>query len=94
MQTSRLTGTQWRPWILNTGAQWDRLPQSFPDYKTVHRRFQPWCRQHVLRDVPTDLANALRDEGVIDERESFIDATFAFAKGGGDEIGRPSAEKA
>jgi len=35
-----------------------------------------------MRDVPAQLANDLRDEGVIDERESFIDATFAFAKGG------------
>jgi transposase len=35
----------------------------------------------------TQLADDLRDVGVIDERESFIDATFAFAKGGDDEIG-------
>ena len=35
----------------------------------------------------TDLANTLRDEGIIDERESFIDATFASAKGGGKGIG-------
>jgi transposase len=27
-------------WILNTGAQWHMLPQSYPNYKTVHRRFQ------------------------------------------------------
>ena len=74
-------------WILDTGAQWDTLPQSFPNYKTVHRRFQPWCLQDVLRTFLTDLANPLREEGVIDERERFIDATFAFAKGGGDEIG-------
>jgi hypothetical protein len=25
---------------LNTGAQWHMLPQSYPNYKTVHRRFQ------------------------------------------------------
>ena len=30
-------------WILNTGAQWHMLPQSYPNYKTVHRRFQTWC---------------------------------------------------
>ena len=30
-------------WILNTGAQWHMLPQSYPNYKTVHRRFQQWC---------------------------------------------------
>ena len=29
----------------------------------------------------------LRDKGVLDEEESFIDATFAMAKGGGAEIG-------
>jgi transposase len=29
-------------WILNTGAQLHMLPQSYPNYKTVHRRFQTW----------------------------------------------------
>src|SRR6266513_851248 len=74
-------------WILNTGAQWHMLPQGYPNYKTVHRRFQQWCREEVLRKVLTDLANALREEGEIDESECFIDATFASAKGGGAEIG-------
>ncbi len=75
-------------WILNTGAQWHMLPQCYPNYKTVHRRFQKWCEQEVLRDILTALANELRDRGDIDERESFIDATFASAKGGGDAIGK------
>jgi len=74
-------------WILNTGAQWHMLPQCYPNYKTVHRRFQQWCQEEVLRAVLTDLANVLREQGDIDERECFIDATFASAKGGGDEIG-------
>jgi transposase len=74
-------------WILNTGVQWHMLPQSYPNYKTVHRRFQQWCDREVLRAVLTDLANELRERGVIDEREAFIDATFASAKGGGAEIG-------
>ena len=80
-------------WILNTGAQWQMLPQSYPNYKTVHRRFQQWCRDEILRAVLTDLANELRDQGVIDEREAFIDATFASAKGGGDEIGKTKRGK-
>ena len=63
------------------------LPQSYPNYKTVHRRFQTWCSNEVLRRVLTDIANELRDKGVLDEEESFIDATFAMAKGGGAEIG-------
>jgi hypothetical protein len=62
-------------------------PQGYPNYNTVHRRFQQWCREEVLRHVLTDLANALRAEGEIDESECSIDATFASAKGGGGQIG-------
>jgi hypothetical protein len=56
-------------------------------YKTVHRRFQQWCERAVLREILTQLANTLRKEGAIDERERFIDATFAAAKGGGEGTG-------
>jgi transposase len=35
----------------------------------------------------TELANSLREEGAIDESECYIDATFASAKGGGEQIG-------
>jgi hypothetical protein len=35
----------------------------------------------------TDVANDLRDRGVLDEEECFIDATFVMARGGGAEIG-------
>ena len=69
------------------------LPQYYPNYKTVHRRLQHWCRSEVLRGVMTDLANALRDEGALDESECFIDATFASAKGGGDEVGLTKSGK-
>jgi transposase len=36
----------------------------------------------------TQRANSLREQGDIDERESYIDACFASAKGGGDKIGK------
>ena len=68
-------------WILNTGAQWHMLPQSYPNYKTVHRRFQAWCRDETLRRILTDVANDLRDRGVLDEEECFIDATFVMGQG-------------
>jgi transposase len=74
-------------WILNTGAQWHMLPQCYPNYKTAHRRFQAWCHSEVLRRVLTDIANELRTRGVLDEEESFIDATFAMAKGGDNRSG-------
>src|SRR5262249_50649738 len=69
-------------WLLNTGAQWHMLPQSYPNYKTVHRRFQAWCRDEILRRLLTDVANELRDRGALDEEQCFIDATFVMAKGG------------
>jgi transposase len=80
-------------WILNTGAQWHMLPQCYPNYKTVHRRFQQWCQREVLREILTQLANMLREEGALDERESFIDATVASAKCGGDGIGKTRRAK-
>ena len=41
----------------------------------------------MIRAALTELANVLREEGSIDESECYIDATFASAKGGGDQIG-------
>src|ERR1700751_2437647 len=74
-------------WILNTCAQWHMLPQSYPNYKTVHRRFQTWCSDEILRRVLTDVASELRVHGVLDEKECFIDAIFGRRKGGGAEVG-------
>src|ERR1700739_2930074 len=67
-------------WILNTGAQWHMLPQRYPNYKTVHRRFQTWCCHEILRRVLTDVANELRENGALDEEECFIDATFVYGQ--------------
>ena len=47
------------------------LPQSYPNYKTVHRRFQTWCCHEILRLVLTDVANELRENGALDEEECF-----------------------
>ena len=80
-------------WILKTGAQWAELPQRYPPYQTVHRRFQVWCRDDTLCDILFDLANQLSERGVIDARESFIDAMFSPAKGGGDGVGKTKRGK-
>jgi Transposase DDE domain len=69
------------------------LPQSYPNYKTVHRRFQAWCCNEVLRRVLTDVANDFCDKGALDEEECFIDATFVMAKGGGSEVGTTNRGK-
>ncbi|MDR1076701.1 MAG: IS5 family transposase, partial [Xanthomonadaceae bacterium] len=80
-------------WILNTGAQWKMLPQSYPNYKTVHRRFQAWAQQEVLRGILTDLANELREQDLLDISECHMDATFANGRGGGLEIGNTKCGK-
>lgn len=41
-------------WILNTGARWHMLPQSYPNYKTVHRRFQQWCENEGIDSCGAD----------------------------------------
>jgi hypothetical protein len=41
-----------------------------------------------------DIANELRERGVLDEEECFIDATFVMAKGEAPRSDRPSVEKA
>jgi transposase len=68
--------------------------QNYPNYKTVHRRFQTWCRDAVLRHVLTDVAKEVRDRGALNEEECFIDATFFMAKGAGWKSELQSAEKA
>jgi transposase len=73
-------------WALKTCAQWHMHPQSYPNYKTVHRRFQTWAQKEELRGILVDLANELRDHDLIDTSECDIDATFANGRGVGLEI--------
>ena len=68
-------------------------PHCYPNYKTVHLRFQAWAQREVLRAVLVDPANELRELEVIDEPECYIDATFATGRGGGLEIGNTKRGK-
>jgi transposase len=74
-------------WILNTGAQWHLVPPCSPNYHTVPRRVQHWCRSAVLRGLLVDLAHALREDGALDVTACFLDASFAPAQGGGAQSG-------
>ena len=81
-------------WILNTGAQWHMLPQCYPNYKTVHRRFQQWQRAGTLTRLLHALAEDLRARGKLDLSETFIDASFSSAKKGALLSARLAEEKA
>ncbi len=74
-------------WILNTGAQWQLLPQCYPNYKPSVAASNSGVNGKCCGKCLTQLANTLREEGAIDERESFIDATFAATKDGGEAVG-------
>lgn len=74
-------------WVLVTGAQWHMLPQCYPNYKTVHRRFQRWCESNTLRAVLCDLANETREKDKRGFDEAYIDGSFIPARMGGDEVG-------
>ncbi|QUE52769.1 transposase [Luteolibacter ambystomatis] len=69
-------------WILRTGAQWADLPTRYGSYQTVHRQFQEWEQQGVMRTLLRALADDPRDRGKLDVSECFVDATFASAKKG------------
>ena len=73
--------------VLHTGIQWEHLPKSFPPKSTVHDRLQLWSDNKVFRKLLAVVLRSLVQKGRIDLENSFIDATFAPAKGGGDGVG-------
>lgn len=79
-------------WILRSGARWKDLPERFPSYH-CHGRFQQWVDDGTLTKVLRCLTEDLRCRGQIDIEECFIDGTFASAKRGALELGKPSGAK-
>lgn len=67
-------------WVLRTGAPWADLPDRYPSFQTCHRRFQQCVRSGAMTKIMAALASELSAKGIIDVRESFIDASFAPAK--------------
>ncbi len=96
-------GRPWKPardvfngilWILRTGAPWMDLPDRYPPYQTLHRRFQQWVRSGVLESVLRALADDLKQRGDIDLSECYIDGTFIVAKKGDAVLEPPSGATA
>ena len=80
-------------WIFKTGTQWHVLPQYYPNYKTVHRRFQQWVGQDIFRAILIDLAIPLCEKDLVDPSECYIDATFDNGRGGRLETGNTKCGK-
>ncbi len=59
-----------------------RSTRKLPSLQTCHGRFQRWARDGTLKGVLTALAEYLRERGLLDLSECFIDGTFIAAKKG------------
>lgn|SRR5487761_23137 len=80
-------------WVLRTGAPWKDLPDRYPPYQTVHRRFQEWVAEGVFAKVLRVLAEDMKKRGKLDVSECFIDGTFSSAKKGAYVWERPSVAR-
>src|SRR5215831_15073812 len=80
-------------WILNTGAQWHMLPQCYPNYKTVHRRFQAWCRSEVLRRILTDSLMSFANVERSMKKNALSTRPSRWLRAAGPKWRRQSAEK-
>ena len=62
-------------WTMYSGAPWDLLPQCYPDYKTVRKRYQTWVRTGVLESVVKDLEAEADSSDLVDEDDGEEDAS-------------------
>lgn len=81
-------------WILRTGARWQDLPQGYPSPSTCWRRVKRWAEQDLWLKIWRTFLSQLDAAGVLDWEEAFIDASFAPAKKGAPESGKPNGERA
>jgi transposase len=76
-------------WILRTGARWQDLPPRYPHPSTCWRRLKRWAEQDLWLKIWRTFLSQLDAEGLLDWEEAFIDASFAPAKKGAPESGKP-----
>ncbi len=100
---SKKGGRPWAPnravfegilWILRTGARWQDLPDQYPSPSTCWRRLQKGEEEDVWLGIWRAFLSTLDERGQLDWSEAFADGSFAPAKKGGRELGKPSGGKA
>lgn len=74
-------------WIDRTGARWQDLPKEYGDDSTANRRLLQWQKLGIFQTIWQAGLQALSEQGKLDLTQTNLDATFAPAKGGGDEVG-------
>ena len=81
-------------WVLRTGAAWADLPEEYPSPSTCWRRLRRWEEEGVWLEVWRSFLAQLDQKGTLEWQESFLDASFAPAKGGAMPWAQPSGARA
>ena len=76
-------------WILRTGARWRDIPEPLPSGSTCRRRLLLWEEQDLWLDIWRAFLAELDATQKLDWDEAFIDGSFAPAKKGALQSGRP-----
>ena len=80
-------------WIARSGARWQDLPTEYPSPSTCWRRLRDWGVQEVWLTIWRTFLGELNHKGRLDWSEAFIDGSFASAKKGALESGKPSGAR-
>ena len=80
-------------WILRSGARWQDLPDQFPHPSTCWWRLRDWEEQGIWLNIWRALLSDLNQRQQRKWSESFLDGSFAPAKKGAVESGKPSGAR-
>ena len=80
-------------WILRSGACWQDLPEKFPHPSTCWRRLREWEERGVWLNIWRVFLSELNERQQLKWSESFLDGSFAPAKKGAAESGKPSGAR-
>lgn len=69
-------------WVLQTGARWGDMPNVYPSPATCWRRLQEWEKSGAWIKAWRSILGEMDAQGLLDLRESFLDASFSPAKRG------------
>lgn len=68
---------------MRTGCQWNKLPKSFPNDRSVHRTFQRWVELGIFEKIWAVLVAACDELGGVDWEWQSADGAMSKARLGG-----------
>ena len=76
--------------ILRSGARWQDLPEDFPSPTPCWRRLRAWEEQGVWLNIWRAFLAELNERQQVKWSKAFLDGSFAPAKKGARDSGKPS----